>query len=173
MRAEISFTNYKNTIINLDNWNIMFYIFPTVHQQHIYFSCSHSLLFCTALYYSIICCYLNTRMKTLSHLLCFRAVPLIVQQYSMINGIQNHYCSHMVHILLIGIESIYPHLDIRMRIALSFLLCPVTGSLKSSGGWSCVPWWRSWPSTRRATMCPIPDSWNMLFIIGRKSWMLQ
>lgn len=35
-----------------------------------------------------------------------------------------------------------------------------TGFPRSSGGWSCDRWWRSWPSTRPATMCQTQASWN-------------
>lgn len=53
------------------------------------------------------------------------------------------------------------------------LLSEVTGSPKSSGGWSCVLWWRSWPSTKPVTTCRILGSWSTSSTTGLKSWMPQ
>lgn len=55
----------------------------------------------------------------------------------------------------------------RMRLTL------FTGSPRSSGGWSCVLWWRSWLSTRRATTSPTPDSWSTSYTIDQKTRTLQ
>lgn len=53
------------------------------------------------------------------------------------------------------------------------VFCSATGSPKSSGGWSCVPWWRSWPSTRRATTCPTRDRWNTSYTADPKTRTLR
>lgn len=54
-----------------------------------------------------------------------------------------------------------------------FFICAVTGSPRSSGGWSCVLWWRSWLSTRRATTSPTPDSSSTSYTIDQKTRTLR
>lgn len=51
------------------------------------------------------------------------------------------------------------------------LSCAAIAFLKSSGGWSCGRWWRSWPSTRPATTSPTQASWSMWSATGPKTWM--